>query len=70
MHTYADARALSPIHISVKNTDRLASNFVSLTVIKSEVGPRNLTRSKHLQRTVARMTSLYVLPRILLSSGR
>ncbi|KAI3585739.1 glycoside hydrolase superfamily [Fusarium oxysporum f. sp. albedinis] len=37
---YSDTCALPPIQVSVKNTGRITSDFVSLVFIKSEVGPK------------------------------
>ncbi|KAG5771249.1 hypothetical protein H9Q72_002157 [Fusarium xylarioides] len=37
---YSDTCALPPIQLSVKNTGRITSDFVSLVFIKSEVGPK------------------------------
>ncbi|KAF5254011.1 hypothetical protein FANTH_1193 [Fusarium anthophilum] len=37
---YSDTCALPPIQVSVKNTGRITSDFVSLAFIKSEVGPK------------------------------
>ncbi|KAH7245147.1 glycoside hydrolase superfamily [Fusarium tricinctum] len=38
--TYADTCPLPPIQVSVKNTGRASSDFVSLVFIKSDVGPK------------------------------
>ncbi|KAF4448555.1 hypothetical protein F53441_8032 [Fusarium austroafricanum] len=38
--TYSDTCALPPIQVSVKNTGGIASDFVSLVFIKSNVGPK------------------------------
>jgi beta-D-xylosidase 4 len=38
--TYADTCPLSPIHLTVKNTGRTTSDFVSLVFIQSKVGPK------------------------------
>ncbi|GKU12645.1 unnamed protein product, partial [Fusarium langsethiae] len=38
--TYSDTCPLSPIHLSVKNTGRTTSDFVSLVFIQSKAGPK------------------------------
>ncbi|KAM0355064.1 hypothetical protein ACHAPU_000915 [Fusarium lateritium] len=38
--TYTDTCPLPPIQVSVKNTGRITSDFVSLVFIKSKVGPK------------------------------